>query len=387
MYDIRYFLSPSLSEFNRKASILEEQRKLGARYEALSQQRSKEQDTMSMEEQQKKEAELAAIQEKLKENTRKLSRNLKETPNESNNWKKIQTERAEIQNVLSNCLREMQNGLLPQSKYKHMKNPQFNYPNSPSTQQRLEVSYELFFKKVKEEIKDRQMLQAIQEQEVMLNRIVKSLQNEVKKEKDLKKYEIEERNQKVNELVNQLRELKELTQEAKMKSEATDDAEFQCRRRLEQIELRELEQELLEEEMKLKIEEKVYNQTKEFLEKRNATLRQTGSEWKNKSDKEIEEMRQKLSYWEGIREDQISLKMKMEEDYVRETEEMAVRAHVKQARIEQERQDRENEVYDSANRIKLCYRAYKARLRFEEIKKEKALKKKMLAEEKAKKKK
>jgi len=367
---------------------LEEQRKLGARYEALSQQRSnKDQDVFtSIKEQNEKESELASIQEKLKDNTRKLSRNLKETPNELNNWKKVQSERTEIQNVLSNCLREIQNGLLPQSKYKHLKTPQFNYPSSPSTRQRIEVSYELFFKKVKDEIKDRQMLQTIQEHEVQLNRLVKSLQKDVKKEKEMKKFEVEERTQKVNELVNQLRELKKMTQEAKLKTVATDNAEFECRRRQEQIELRALEQELLEEEMKLKIEEKVYNQTSEFLDKRNAALRQVGSEWRDKSDREIEEMRQKLSYWEGIREDQIALRKKMEEDFKRETEEMAVRVQVKEARIEQDRQDRENELFDSANRIKLCYRAYKARLRFEEIKKEKALKRKMLAEEKAKKK-
>lgn len=78
--------------------MLDEQKQLGKRYEELSIKRSnKNKDLLSsLADEKIYEEELNKIQAKLRENTILLCRNLKETPNESNNWNKVQKERTEL---------------------------------------------------------------------------------------------------------------------------------------------------------------------------------------------------------------------------------------------------------------------------------------------------
>jgi hypothetical protein len=368
---------------------------LGQRYEMLSYQRgNKNQDKfITLEAQKQKEQEMASIQKKLKENTKKLARNLKETPNEMNNWKKVQTERADIKAVLENLSKELLDGLgLDNKQTKQSNQPKvqknFKYDgslgmsgsgrnsvSSPTNQGRNEVSYEHFLKKVVEEQEQKKFLKDIIEQEKETNLQVKMLNSEVKREKELKKSEIEERTHKVTELVDELRNLKKLTQEEMMKTKFTTDASFECSRRQEQSALLLLEQELIHKKMELQVETDVNEQTKRFLDNKNRELNSLSSDWRSKSDNEIEEAHNKLSVWESKREDQIKQKEQLEKHYEKELEEKHVREEMERKRKERERIELETKIVQSAQIIKLCYKSHKARQLFEQLKATKSKKK------------
>jgi hypothetical protein len=360
----------------------------------LSYQRgNKNQDKFTtLEAQKQKEQELASIQKKLKENTKKLARNLKETPNEMNNWKKVQTERADIKSVLENLAKECLDGLGLDNKQTKQSSSQpkiqknFKYDGSfgmnprasatsPTNQGRSEVSYEHFLKKVLEEQEQKKFLKDIIEQEKETNQQVKLLNSEVKREKELKKSEIEERTHKVTELVDELRNLKKLTGEEMTKTKLTTDASFECSRRQEQSTLLQLEQELIHKKMELQVETDVYEQTKNFLENKNSELSGLAGEWRSKSDSEIEEAHNKLSVWEAKREDQIKQKEALEKLYEKELEEKHVREEMERKRKEMERIELENKIIRSATIIKLCFKSYKARQQLEVLKATKSKKK------------
>ncbi|KAL0480732.1 flagellar associated protein [Acrasis kona] len=339
--------------------------------------------------QKQKEAELANIQKKLKENTKKLARNLKETPNETNNWKKVQTERADIKLVLENLSKELLDGLGLDTKqakqhnkiHKSLKLDTYgnrsgvSSPNSQSPSGRSEVSYEHFLKKVLEEQEQKKYLKDIIEQEKETNLQVKQLSADVKREKELKKHEIEERSHKLTELVDELRNLKKLTQEDLMKTKLTTEASNECRRRQETSSLHVLEQELIRKKMELQVENDVFQQTKLFLDNKNAEMKILATNWRSKNDKESEEVNNRLSEWESKREDQIKQKEALERQYEKELEEKHIREDMERKRKEKEKIDLENKIVQSATCIKLCYKSFKARQMFEQLKATKSKKK------------
>jgi len=93
------------------------------RYEQLAYDRSQKNKDLvsSLSDGKAHEDEMQRIQAKLKENTKVLCRNLKETPNESNNWKKVQKERLELSSLLNSCIRELMSYITGQQSGSHAK--------------------------------------------------------------------------------------------------------------------------------------------------------------------------------------------------------------------------------------------------------------------------
>ena len=377
-------------ETNAVANILEDQKVLGKRYEELSYflRAHKQDNTMSrsIEEINQIKEELESIQMKLKDNTRKLCRNLKETPNELENWKKIQSERHEIQTIFVTLLREIQAGLIPPvaksttPKYKGLnysavatteENEEDSEHSSTPQSIRPDVPYESFMKKVAEEKEKKQYLQHITEIEGKTLEQVNKLKNEVIKEKELKKTEVDDRSTKVNTLLNKLRKLKKLTADEDSKTRATEEAAFESRRRRESSALLKLEETSLKKNIELEVEKNVFSQIKNFLEKKTDELKRKGEYWREKYEKESEELRSKIIHWEAMREEQIDKLKKLEEKYALETQDKQIQEEFDRSTNAKEKEDAERKIQMSADIIKLAYKCYKAREDFANRKKKK----------------
>ncbi|EFC44404.1 hypothetical protein NAEGRDRAFT_79803 [Naegleria gruberi] len=376
-------------ETNAVANILEDQKVLGKRYEQLSFfLRANKQDnhmSQSLEEINKVKDELEMIQRKLKDNTKKLCRNLKETPNELENWKKIQSERHEIQTIFVTLLREIQAGLIPpQAKSTIPKNRGLNYSTvveendeeeseTVSVPQSIipDVPYESFMKKVAEEKEKKQYLQHITEIESKTLEQVNKLKIEVIKEKELKKTEVDDRSTKVNTLLNKLRKLKKLTADEDSKTKATEEASHESRRRREASTLHKLESESRSKNIELEVEKNVFSQIKNFLEKKTDELKRKGEYWREKYEKESEELRSKIIQWEAMREEQIEKLKRLEEKFELETQDKQVQEDVDATTKAKEKDDAEKKIQMSADVIKMAFKCYKAREDFANRKKKK----------------
>ncbi|KAL9644139.1 hypothetical protein ABK040_005604 [Willaertia magna] len=400
-------------ERNAVANILEEQRVLGNRYESLSYilRSQKDQNSMkqSLEEINKIKQEQETIQKKLKDNTKKLCRNLKETPNELENWKKIQTERDEIKTIFKRCLEDIQTGLKPQiqktntPKFKNLNSSNFLSGmfdvslsgNSFDTNNlnvggggdlflssesasvssvaaiRLDVPYDNFMKIVKEEKERKEYLQYITEQEGKTLEQVIKLRNEVIREKESKKKDVEDKSTKINNLLNKLRKLKKMTEEEDAKHHATEEASFQSRRRRENSVLLRLEEESIKKTIEVDVEKNVFSEVDVFLEKKTKELKEKGDFWKDKLEKESEELRSKISHWESMREDQIEKLKQLEERYEKEKDFKRLSEEQDALAKKKEAEDLERKIHNSANIIKLAFKCYKAREEFASRKKKK----------------
>jgi hypothetical protein len=217
--------------------ILEEQKRLEARYEHLivATQKVKHNPMdplldptcfshVRREDEEVQLKELQDVSKKLKEQSKMLCRQLKDNPNDVDNWKKIVAERAELIALLTSCVREMQTSCEASdvSEVAHGAANQLG-------------RYEAFAKKVVEEKAASQWAEELVRKENETNQSVKQLQNEVKYERAMKEEELEKRHRTIAELKTELRVLKQNVKEQmeKLKSETESASEAQHRAALD----------------------------------------------------------------------------------------------------------------------------------------------------------
>lgn len=129
--------------------------------------------------------ELARISTQLKDQSKMLCRQLKENPNDADNWKKIVTERSELIALLSACVREITSSAAA------------NFDAAANDPTAGTASYELFAKKVLDEQSAQIWADDLVKKEKEINQNVKQLQSEVKAERQNKERELEECHRKV----------------------------------------------------------------------------------------------------------------------------------------------------------------------------------------------
>lgn len=341
------------------ADILQKTRDLGSVYEQLSYERGHQDLSTSLQEAQERDQSLTNIRKALKENTKQLCRNLKETPNEANNWRKIKKERDELIGVLYDCRRELMSGA-----------PNTKYQNSN------QVFYKEFVKRVSVEQSNKKYLEEILKREKETMKEVKRLQEEVKQERLLRQQESKERAEKVAKLVTDLRHLKRLNEEDKEKNRATKTAEFESRRRSEKSILKRLDEQLRRVRLEFDIEREVHERTQKFLNEANKMLGVKHGEWSETYKKESSKHQSELGTWEAKRKLQLDKKGELEDQYAEELSEKNQREEKISREQKELEEERTRKLLEAATRIKLAFKSFKAREMFEIRKKELSKKKK-----------
>lgn len=190
-------------------SILDEQKRLEARYEALLAATQKQHNNpmdpsldplcfshVENHQQAQQLEELRQISQSLKGQSKLLCRQLKDNPNDADNWRKIVGERQELITMLLTCVREL------------MTSNNVADPTEATSAKQLS-SYETFAKKVLDEQSAAIWADELVKKEKETNQNVKQLQNEVKYERQMKEEERDKRQKIIADLKTELRLLKQ----------------------------------------------------------------------------------------------------------------------------------------------------------------------------------
>jgi len=252
-----------LTEFmgDEISRIIQEQRDLEKKYEELIALRSTLTGLSNKTKLKEVQAEILDVSHKLRESNKSLCRNLKENPNVQENLQKMQDERKRVQQWLEDLRTELD-----------------------------ECSFQLLMTKVEEERKDQELLHEVKKKEREATGTVRSLETDLQKE-----YSEHEKESKQG--TDEIKKLKEELQELKTRSAIETSFLEKKLRAKENATLRifaQKEKALQEEYDHLKrmihLEESVHDKIDEFMTHRLEELSVQTEQWKERADKEIQEM-------------------------------------------------------------------------------------------------
>merc|ERR1712078_37721 len=219
------------------------------------------------------QAEILEVSHKLRESNKSLCRNLKENPNVQENLQKMQDERKRVQQWLEDLRTELD-----------------------------ECSFQLLMTKVEEERKDQELLHEVKKKEREATGTVRSLETDLQKE-----YSEHEKESKQG--TDEIKKLKEELQELKTRSAIETSFLEKKLRAKENATLRifaQKEKALEEEHDHLKrmihLEESVHDKIDDFMTRRLEDLGVQTEQWKERAEKEIQDMIDKR---DKLREDRV----------------------------------------------------------------------------------
>ena len=214
-------------------AILEEQKRLEARYEALIASTQKVRQNpldpaldpscfahVENKEEQAQLDELRHISMELKEQSKLLCRQLKDNPHDGANWKKIVGERNALITTLSACVRELSTS-----------STTVDSMSEGAVSGNSQASYEIFAKTVLDEQSASLWADERVKKEKELNKNVKSLEGKVRTERALKEEEIDRAHKEIAELKTELRILKQQVKESMEKLRAETEASAEAQQR------------------------------------------------------------------------------------------------------------------------------------------------------------
>jgi hypothetical protein len=252
-----------LTEFmgDEISRIIQEQRDLEKKYEELIALRSTLTGLSNKTKLKEVQAEILDVSHKLRESNKSLCRNLKENPNVQENLQKMQDERKRVQQWLEDLRTELD-----------------------------ECSFQLLMTKVDEERKDQELLHEVKKKEREATGTVRSLETDLQKE-----YSEHEKESKQG--TDEIKKLKEELQELKTRSAIETSFLEKKLRAKENATLRifaQKEKALQEEYDHLKrmihLEESVHEKIDEFMTHRLEELGVQTDQWKERAEREIQEM-------------------------------------------------------------------------------------------------
>jgi hypothetical protein len=252
-----------LTEFmgDEISRIIQEQRDLEKKYEELIALRSTLTGLSNKTKLKEVQAEILEVSHKLRESNKSLCRNLKENPNVQENLQKMQDERKRVQQWLEDLRTELD-----------------------------ECSFQLLMTKVEEERKDQELLHEVKKKEREATGTVRSLEADLQKE-----YTEHEKESKQG--TDEIKKLKEELQELKTRSAIETSFLEKKLRAKENATLRifaQKEKALEEEHDHLKrmihLEESVHDKIDDFMTRRLEDLGVQTEQWKERAEKEIQDM-------------------------------------------------------------------------------------------------
>ena len=312
----------------------------------------------------------------LRESTKELCRNLKGNPNIAENLSKIQTERSNLQNLLSKTLRELRESSfstlvttvgaqpprspLPRAcrrsatPHPHPSHPPAPPPPPPHPARRAAAS------QVEEEKARNDMIREVIAREKEVSAAVKKLQTDLANERQQHEAEAEERNEAIAKLKEELVdvrtksgiETKYLHKEAR--------ARCQSLNRVYKQSTDGLEQQIYRVKKELEIEVRANHESEEFLKRKQAQLSLEIQKWMSQYDADIEEQEKILESLKSSRaEDLVKLNDYTERES-KELEEKAKRDEAARMKAEMDRlrQIEEERNLWAATRVQALWRGY-----------------------------
>lgn len=309
--------------------------------------------------------ELQRISLQLKDQSKLLCRQLKENPNDADNWKKIVTERSELIALLTACVREITSSAAA------------NFDSAASDPSGHNASYELFAKKVLDEQSAQIWADDLVKKEKEINQNVKQLQSEVKMERQNKERELEECHRKLTELKTELRILKRDVKERseKMRAETEAAAEGQQRKALDTQRVVRHDIAVIRDGMHN--EQQVHQDFVSHINDRSKALDDVAGKWDQKSQEEIKKMEaRKVDVEQSRKESAEKLKDKSEARVLALEEH---RLRMEEKRIDEgeklAREQRANEEYNAATKLEAALKGMFTRLILVALKKKAGKKK------------
>ncbi|KAK3288269.1 hypothetical protein CYMTET_4249 [Cymbomonas tetramitiformis] len=314
--------------------VIQDQRQLEQRFEVLIQARGTLRQMPNKTKFKENQAELHEVANQLRQSTKLLCRNLKENPNVAGNMLKIQTERLNLQTLVSTCLLELD-----------------------------DCCYDTLTKTVDDEEARELLIAETIERERAATQAVKQLRVQLKEEKTAHDEEMATKKKGLTVLKEELKELKSRTTTETKYKEKEYNADAQCNRRVQASHLNELEDEMERLRNQIQIENNVHQASREFLIKKQQQMQEEVLSWMAKheadtqaKDKELEQL--KLNH----QRDLVKLK-ELKEKYQQELADREVRLAEERRRQEQENQqqiDKEKQTR-AATKIQALYRGWKVR--------------------------
>mmetsp|Transcript_20617 Transcript_20617/g.38459 ORF Transcript_20617/g.38459 Transcript_20617/m.38459 type:complete len:338 (-) Transcript_20617:20-1033(-) len=278
------------------ARIINEQRRLENHYSHLVDVRGKLIGISNKQKYAEVKQEIKEVAHALKENTKNLTRVLKDNPNIQDNLRKIKQDRASLADMLRHCDSELQDNI-----------------------------YISFEERVSEELERQDLLSKKKAIEKETTQNAKQLQAYYKKEKEESKKETKDIQEEIQRLKDDLQEAKS-EQAIKLKYE---EKEF---RATEEQSMREMNSKLREEEekiatliKKIEVEEKACKRTEEFLNSIAEKITDDAAKWDQRKKNEFDEIDAKITLLNDKRT-RAKQRLKELDEYVAH-QEMAQRTH------------------------------------------------------------
>jgi len=314
--------------------IIQEQRSLETRYEELIIQRTTLKALSNKAKYKENQESIKEVARALRESTVELCRNLKGNPNIAENLSKIQTERSNLQNLLSKTLRELR-----------------------------ENSFSTLTATVEEEKARTDMIREVIAKEKEVSSAVKKLLADLTNERQQHELEVEERNEIIAKLKEELQDVrtKSSIETKYMQKEAR--AHGQSLNRIYNQQSTELEQQIRKVRKQLEVEVRANRESEEFLRRKQGVLSQEWQNWMQKYDQDIEEQEKILEQLKASRAEDLVKLSDYSERYNKEMEEKAKREEEARMRVEMEKLRRAEEERNlwAATRVQALWRGYLSR--------------------------
>ena len=311
--------------------IIQEQRGLETRYEHLISQRTSLKALSNKNKFNENQEQVKEVARALRESTKELCRNLKGNPNIAENLSKIQTERSNLQNLLSKTLRELR-----------------------------ESSFATLTTTVEEEKARNDMIREVVQKEKEVSAAVKKLQADLASEKQLHVQEVEERNEIIAKLKEDLVAVRTKSSIETKYLHKVARARGQSLNRAYHAQTGDLEQSIWHVKKELEIETRAHGETERFLKKKQADLQAEILKWDAKYQEDTEEQDRILDELKNARAADLIKLNDYTERETKEREERERREEAARMKAEAERIRRAEEEKNlwAATKVQALWRGY-----------------------------
>ena len=314
--------------------IIQEQRGLETRYEQLIGQRTQLKALSNKTKFQENQEQVKEVAKALRESTKELCRNLKGNPNIAENLTKIQTERSNLQNLLSKTLRELR-----------------------------ETSFSTLTTTVEEEKARNDMILEVIAKEKEVSASVKKLQEDLSSERHQHEAEVEERNEIISKLKEELQEVRTKSAIETKYLQKESRARLQSLNRIYGQSTSELDEQIWKVRKQLEIEVLANRESEEFLKRKVVSLQKDAGDWMQRYETDFEELEKEHEALNAQRTEDLVKLNDYTERYTKEMEEKARREEEARIREEMEalrKQEEERNTW-AATTVQKLWRGHLAR--------------------------
>eukprot|EP00163_Fabomonas_tropica_P017446 TRINITY_DN3098_c0_g6_i1.p1 TRINITY_DN3098_c0_g6~~TRINITY_DN3098_c0_g6_i1.p1 ORF type:complete len:393 (+),score=106.48 TRINITY_DN3098_c0_g6_i1:359-1537(+) len=329
--------------------IIEEQRRLEARYEDLIAQRSQLKGLSNKSKWKDIQDEISRVAQELRQSTKVLCRNLKDNPNVGENLQKVQDERMKLEDVFTQCTNELHD-----LTFTSLKNAVQEYHNREES------------------------LNELMQKEREAQQVLARLREDLVTEKNEHERDLAQKADTISKLKEELTEIKARTQIEQKFVRKDTKSRADCNQRLHQQRDHELRENKYKTSKQLKIERRVHRETEGFLRRRIEALEKDIQFWMNKWETEVEAMDNQIVTLKNQREHDLVRLNELHTRYKEERRQFNARQEADRRLVEEKviQEQMLAKVNIAATKIQALWRASKVRAALRKKKKKRKGKKK-----------